>query len=87
MKKEPYRKLRAVIVKFISYNTRKQIFSKKKQLKSTGTSITEKRMSKRMGMLKEARMKLYFTNVWAANGEIRYKHLNNNKVLLYNFND
>ena len=45
-KKESYRKLRTVIVKFISYNTRKQIFSKKKQLKSTGTSITEKRMSK-----------------------------------------
>ena len=86
-KKESYRKLRAVIVKFISYNTRKQIFSKKKQLKSTGTSITEKRMSKRMGMLKEAIMKLYFTNVWAANGEIPYKHLNNNKILLYNFND
>ena len=40
-KKESYRKPRAVSVKFVSYNTRKQIFSNKKQLKRTGTSITE----------------------------------------------
>ena len=50
------------MVKFLSYNTRKQIFTNKKQLKSTGTSMTKKRLVKRKWMLKEARVKHYFTN-------------------------
>ena len=82
-KKESYRKPRAVSVKFVSYNTRKQIFSNKKQLKRTGTSITETLKTKIMGMLKEERVKHYFTNGWAANGKILYKHVNKNKIKLY----
>lgn len=46
-KKELNRKPKAVMVKFLSYNTRKQIFTNKKQLKSTGTSMTKKRLVKR----------------------------------------
>ena len=34
-------KPRAIVVKFISYNDRREIFNNKKQLKATGVSITE----------------------------------------------
>lgn len=61
--KESNRNPRAVIVKFVSCNTRKQTFSSKKHLKSTGISITENLKAKRMEMLKEARQKHHFTNL------------------------
>ena len=47
-KKESNRKSRTVIVKFVSYNTRKRIFTSKKQLNSTNISITKDVMVKRM---------------------------------------
>ena len=42
---------RPVIVKFIQYNDRKKVFSKKKQLKSSGISIRESVTKLRMGEL------------------------------------
>ena len=54
-KKISSNKPRAVIIKFVSYNTRKNIFSNKKLLKGTQVSITESLTAKRMGILKEAR--------------------------------
>ena len=42
---------RPVIVKFIRYNDRKKIFSKKKQLKNSGISITESLTKLRMSKL------------------------------------
>ena len=47
-KKESNRKSRTVIVKFVSYNTRKRILTSKKQLNSTNISITKDVMVKRM---------------------------------------
>ena len=47
-KKESNTKSRTVIVKFVSYNTRKMIFTSKKQLNSTNISITKDVMVKRM---------------------------------------
>ena len=82
-KKESNRKPREVNVKFLSYNTRKRIFSNKKQLKSTAISIKENLADKRMEMLKETREKRHFTNVWTANDKILYKDMNNIKIKLY----
>ena len=36
-----------------------------------------------MEMLKEAREKHHFTNVWTADGKILYKDVNDNKIKLY----
>ena len=52
-KKISSKKPRAVIIKFVSYNTRKKI-SNKKLLKGTQVNITESLTAKRMGILKEA---------------------------------
>ena len=54
---------RPVIVKFIRYNDRKKIFSKKKQLKNSGISITESLTKLRMGEPAKAREEFGFTNV------------------------
>ena len=45
------------------YNDRKKIFSKKKQLKNSGISITESLTKLRMGKLAKAREEFGFTVV------------------------
>ena len=82
-KKASSNKPRAVIMKFISYNTGKKNFSDKKLLKGTQVSITEILTDKRMRILKEARKNHQFRNVWTADGKILYKDGNDNKVKLY----
>ena len=61
-KKASSNKPRAVIIKYVSYNTRKRIFLNKKRLKGTQVSITESLTAKTM----EAREKHQFRNVWTA---------------------
>ena len=63
---------RPVIVKFIRYNDRKKIFSKKKQLKNSGISITESLTKLRMSKLAKAREEFEFRNVWTVDGRICY---------------
>ena len=63
---------RPVIVKFIRYNDRKKIFSKKKQLKNSGISITESLTKLRMSKLAKAREEFGFRNVWTVDGRICY---------------
>ena len=84
-KKASSKKPRAVITKFVSYNTRNFFFffSNKKLLKGTQFSITESLTANRMGTLKEAVEKHKFRNVWTADGKILYKGRNDNKVKLY----
>ena len=76
------KKPRAVIIKFVSYNTRKKDFLYKKLSKGTQVSITENLTAKKMGILKEAREKHQFRNVWTADGRISDKDGNDNKVKL-----
>ena len=82
-KKASSNKPKAVIIKFISYNARKIIFLSKKVLKGTQVSITESLTAKRMGILKEAREKHQFQNLWTRDGKTLYKDGNDNKVKLY----
>ena len=62
-KKASSNKPRAVI-KFICYNTRKRMFLNKKLLERTQVSVTESLTAKRIRILKEARKKRQFRNVW-----------------------
>ena len=82
-KKASSNKPKAVIIKFISYNARKIIFLNKKVLKGTQVSITESLTAKRMRILKEAREKHQFQNLWTRDGKMLYKDGNDNKVKLY----
>ena len=61
---------------------RKKNFVNKKLLKGTQGSITESITAKRMGILKEAREKHQFCNMWTADGKILYKCGNDKKVKL-----
>ena len=55
--KKKKKKVRSLIVKFVRYYDRKQVFSNKKHLKGKGISITERLTSFRMKKLEEAREK------------------------------
>ena len=61
-----------VFVKFIRYNDRKNILSKKKQLKNSGISITENPAKLRLGKLAKAKEDFGFKNVWTVDGRICY---------------
>ena len=63
---------RPVNVKFIRYNDWKKIFSKKKQLKNSGISVTESLTKLRMSKLAKAREEFGFRNVWTVDGRICY---------------
>ena len=63
---------RPVIVRFIRHNYRKKIFSKKKQLKNSGISITEILTKLRMSKLANAGKEFGFRNVWTVDGRICY---------------
>ena len=63
-KKASSNKPRSAIIKFVSYNARKRLFSNKKGLKGAQVSITESLTVKRMGISKEAREKQQFCNMW-----------------------
>ena len=54
-KKASSNKPRPLIIKFVSYNTIKTIFSNKKRLNGTQVSITESLTAKGMRILKKAR--------------------------------
>ena len=61
---------RPVIVKFARYNTRRKVFVNKKRLKNTGISITKRLTNHRMELLKKAKNKFGFNNVWTVNGPL-----------------
>ena len=61
----------------------KKNFLNKKLLKGTQVSIRESLTAKRVGILKKARKKHQFCNMWTAGGRILYKDGDNNKVKLY----
>ena len=78
------RKVRPMIVKFVRYYDRKQVFSKEKLLKGKGISITESLTSFRMKKLEEARAKHGFKNVWSIDGRIMFKNANDKPSVYYN---
>ena len=83
-KKPSSKKPRVVFIKFVSYNKRKFFFfGNVELLKGTQVSITENPTAKRLGILKEAREKHQFHNVWTADGKMLYEDGNNKKVKLY----
>ena len=66
-------KVWAIIVKFVWYNLRHNIFKNKKLLKGKGVSITESLTKDRITELNEARETYDFRNVWNSDGKIFLK--------------
>ena len=76
-------KLRPVIVKFVRYNDRKNVFNRKKKIKGKNAAITESLTATQMKKLKEAREIYDFRNVWASDGKILFKDGSGNTSLIY----
>ena len=70
-------------MKFVRYYGRKEAFSKKKDLKGKGISITESLTCFRMKKLEEARENNGFKNVWTIEGCIMFKDANDKLSLAY----
>ena len=62
-KSNPKSKREPIIVKFISYDDRREIFNNKKLLKDTGVSITESLTTRKMQKLRNTRDQFGFNNV------------------------
>ena len=79
------KKERPIIVKFVRFNLRHNIFKNKKLLKGKGISITESLTKDRMAKLNEARETYSFRNVSTSDGKIFFKDENNpsSKPLVY----
>ena len=79
------KKERPIIVKFVRYNSRQNIFKNKKLFKGKGDSITESLTKDRMAKLNEARETYGFRNVWTSDGKIFFKDEKNpsSKPLVY----
>ena len=76
-------KPRPIIVKFVRYNNRKNVFNRKKKPKGKNISITESLTATRMKKLKEAREIHNFKNVWTSDGTILFRDDSGNINLFY----
>ena len=76
-------KLRPIIIKFVRYNNRKNVFNRKKKLKGKNISITESLTATRMKKLKKAREIHNFKNVWTSDGKILFRDGSGNINLFY----
>ena len=77
------KKSRPIIVKFVRYYDRRDVFVNKKCLKGKGKSITESLTAFRMQKLKNARDEHGFFNVWTVDGKIMFKNSENGKPNVY----
>lgn len=65
-------KARPIIVKFISYRFRSEVFWRKKNLKDTGITISEDLTAARFQLLHVAMSRFGKSNVWSQDGRINF---------------
>ena len=67
---ENKRKIRPIIVKFLSYRVRSKIINARKNLKCRKISITEALVKSRRDLLRKAQERVGFRNAWSYDGKI-----------------
>ena len=75
-------KVRPVIVKFVRYNNRKNIYINKKLLKGTKVSITKSLTAHRVAKLKEPKEEIGFKYAWSNNGKKIYQDNGDGKTII-----
>lgn len=76
-------KPRPVIAKFVSYNTRSDVFRQKRKLKGTGMGITESLTKQRMDLYKAVCEHPNISSAWSIDGRIiGLRRDNKNKVVI-----
>ena len=63
-------KPRPIIVKFVNYHDRDDVFKSKRKLKGSSISIMENLTSRIVSLLKEVKEKVGFRNSWSLDGKI-----------------
>nr|XP_023026791.1 uncharacterized protein LOC111514777 [Leptinotarsa decemlineata] len=74
-------KARTVIIEFVSYLKRNEIYKSRSNLKGTDLYLNEDLTGKRYHLLILTKKKYGGKNVWTANGRVFAKHGNNVKVI------
>ncbi|KAB0800560.1 hypothetical protein PPYR_06300 [Photinus pyralis] len=69
-------KSRAILIKFVSYRLRAEVFKKKKLLKGTHYSIKEDLTKSRLSLLQEAASRYGGHNVWSYDGRVMVNYKN-----------
>lgn len=64
------RQHRPIIVRFVSYQDRRQVFAAKKKLKGSGVTIREDLTARRFDLYKKAAEKFGFKNTWTQDGRV-----------------
>ncbi|XP_030757167.1 uncharacterized protein LOC115883031 [Sitophilus oryzae] len=77
---------RPVLVRFVSFLVRSEVYQNKRLLKKTGFVIREDLTGNRIKLVKEAINKYGVTNVWTVNGKV-FILKNNNKVCVAGSDD
>ena len=65
--------VRSFVVKFVWYNNRRKIYTKKNKLKWSKLSISKSLTAQSVSKLKEAREKFCFKNFWSGDGYYKDK--------------
>ena len=74
-------KSRPIIVKFVRYNDRKNVFNRKNKLNGKNIVIMESLTATQIKKLKEARKIYDFKNVWTSDEKISFKDGSGNESL------
>ena len=77
------KKSRPIIVKFVRYCNRRDVFMNKKCLKGKGKSITENLTGFRLKEVRKCKRWTYFLNVWIVDGKIMFRNSDNGKPNVY----
>ena len=78
-KKRP-NKTRPIIVKFLSYRSRKQVFGNKRKLKGSSISVSESLTKTNYDLFRKTQDSLGKSNVWTFDGRICFKTEDDDKI-------
>ncbi|PSN51976.1 hypothetical protein C0J52_13955 [Blattella germanica] len=73
---------RPVMIKFICYRKRSQVFRSKKLLKGSGITVRKDLTKRRRSLLKMAITKFGLQNVWTVDGNIIFKDGDNKRRIM-----
>ena len=73
-------KTRPIIVKFLSYRSRQQVFANKRKLKGSSVSVSESLTKTNFNLLRKSQVSLGKSNVWTFDGRICFKTDDNDLI-------
>jgi hypothetical protein len=76
-------KPRPIIVKFLAYNIRAEVFRKKRQLKGSGLGVSESLTKKRMDLYRSVKGHPKIETTWSQDGRVIALRLGSQQKLLF----